>query len=247
MKIDVLTIFPDLFETVLKWGVISRAIESGLIEFSAVDLRNFTDDRHRTTDDYPFGGGGGLVMKADPILRAVDTLSTDGPAPYVIYTSPQGEIFDNARARDLSKKERLLFICGRYEGIDERAMSIVDEELSIGDFVLSGGEIPVLLMVEALSRFVPGVVGDMESVVNDSFYRDLLDHSHYTRPRNVRGLEVPDVLLSGDHEKIEIFRRKESLERTMERRPDIFLKHELDLYDKKAILSLFEELRKNVE
>jgi len=247
MKIDVLTIFPDLFETVLKWGVISRAIESGLIEFSAVDLRNFTDDRHRTTDDYPFGGGSGLVMKADPILRAVDTLRTDGPAPYVIYTSPQGEIFDNARARDLSKKERLLFICGRYEGIDERAMSIVDEELSIGDFVLSGGEIPVLLMVEALSRFVPGVVGDMESVVNDSFYRGLLDHSHYTRPRNVRGLEVPDVLLSGDHEKIEIFRRKESLERTMERRPDIFLKHELDLYDKKAILSLFEELRKNVE
>jgi tRNA (guanine37-N1)-methyltransferase len=186
-------------------------------------------------------------MKAGPILRAVDALKANGPVPYVIYTSPQGEIFDNARARELSRKERLLFICGRYEGIDERVMSIVDEELSIGDFVLSGGEIPVLLMVEAISRFVPGVVGDMESVVNDSFYRDLLDHPHYTRPRNIRGLEVPDVLLSGDHEKIEIFRRKKSLERTMERRPDIFLKHELDLYDKKAILSLFEELRKNVE
>lgn len=242
MKIDVLTIFPELFDCTLKWGVISRAIKAKIIDFAALDLRDFTSDRHRTTDDYPFGGGSGLVMKPEPILKALASLKSEGATPHVIYTSPQGSVFDNEKARELSRKERLIFICGRYEGVDERVMGWVDEELSIGDFVLSGGEIPVLLMVEAISRFVPGVVGDMDSVINDSFYLALLDHANYTRPREVEELKVPEVLLSGDHEKIEVFRRKDSLMRTMQRRPDIFLKHEFDLYDKKALLLLFKEL-----
>jgi tRNA (guanine37-N1)-methyltransferase len=243
MQIDVITIFPGLFDTVLKWGVISRAIQNGIIDFKAVDLRDFTVDRHRTTDDYPFGGGSGLVMKAEPLFEAVESIRNLAGAAHVVYTSPQGKTFDNEKAKELSKKERLVFICGRYEGVDERVMSVVDEELTIGDVVLSGGEIAVLLMVEAISRFVPGVIGDMDSVINDSFYSSLLDYPHYTRPREFRGMRVPEVLLSGDHERIEVFRRKESLARTMERRPDLFLNHEFDQYDKKAILLLFKELK----
>ncbi|PZC52965.1 MULTISPECIES: tRNA (guanosine(37)-N1)-methyltransferase TrmD [unclassified Mesotoga] len=247
MRIDVLTIFPRLFETIFSWGVISRAIENEIIVFEAVDIRDFTNDRHRTTDDYPFGGGSGLVMKAEPILRAVASRFTEGSRPYTIYPSPQGKVFDNKKALELSKLNHITFICGRYEGIDERVMKVVDEELSVGDFVLSGGEVPALLMIEAISRFIPGVVGDMESVINDSFFSELLDHPHYTRPREVNGMKVPEVFLSGNHEMIEIQRRMESLRRTIERRPDIFLKHEFDLSDKKALLMLFKELKKDVE
>jgi len=247
MRIDVLTIFPRLFETVFSWGVISRAIEREIIFFRAVDIRDFTEDRHRTTDDYPFGGGSGLVMKAEPILKAVESLSDEGTKPYVIYASPQGKVFDNNKAQQLSRLESIAFICGRYEGIDERVMNVVDEELSVGDFVLSGGEVPAMLMIEAISRFVPGVVGDMESVINDSFFSELLDHPHYTRPRELNGMKVPDELLSGNHEMIEIYRRIESLKRTMERRPDVFLKHDFDLTDKKALLALFKELKRDAE
>ncbi|MBN2220316.1 MAG: tRNA (guanosine(37)-N1)-methyltransferase TrmD [Kosmotogaceae bacterium] len=247
MKIEVLTIFPQLFETVFSWGVISRAIKNGIIAFESVDIRDFTDDRHRTTDDYPFGGGSGLVMKAKPIIKAIASRFPDGSRPHVVYPSPQGKLFDNRKALELSKFRHIVFICGRYEGIDERAMNSVDEEISIGDFVLSGGEIPTMLMIEAISRFVPGVVGDMESVINDSFFSDLLDYPHYTRPREVDGMEVPEVLLSGNHEMIDIHRRTESLLRTIERRPDIFLKHDFDLNDKKALLMLFKELKKDVE
>ncbi|HNQ71046.1 MULTISPECIES: tRNA (guanosine(37)-N1)-methyltransferase TrmD [Mesotoga] len=247
MKIEVLTIFPQLFETVFNWGVISRAIKNGIIAFESVDIRDFTDDRHRTTDDYPFGGGSGLVMKAEPIIKAVASRFSDDSKPHVVYPSPQGKLFDNKKALELSKLSHIVFVCGRYEGIDERAMSSIDEEISIGDFVLSGGEIPALLMIEVISRFVPGVVGDMESVINDSFFSDLLDYAHYTRPREVNGMEVPEVLLSGNHEMIAIHRRMESLLRTIERRPDIFLKHDFDLTDKKALLLLFKELKKDAE
>ena len=246
MKIKALTIFPRMFAGIEEWGVLSRAIKTGIINFQAVDLRDFTSDRHRTTDDYPFGGGSGLVMKPEPIFRAIEELSAD-IKPYVVYPSPQGKVFDNSIARRLSTKDSLLFLCGRYEGVDERVMSLVDEEISVGDFVMSGGELPSMLMIETLSRFIPGVVGDMESVVNDSFYNDLLDYPHYTRPQMTHNLEVPQVLLSGNHGEIDLMRRKESLRRTIERRPDLFLKHDFDPDDKRALLALFKELTSNVE
>lgn len=248
MKISVLTIFPKMFSAITDWGVISRAIKEGKIVFEVIDLRDFTTDKHRTTDDYPYGGGSGLVMKVDPFFKAYDRIvEANGKKPYVVLTSPQGRVFNNDIAKELSTHDHNLFLCGRYEGIDERIMTIVDDELSIGDFVLSGGELAAMVMIEAISRFIPGVVGDTDSVVNDSFYNNLLDYPHYTRPRTIRGLDVPEVLLSGDHERIELFRKKESLKRTLERRPDLFLKHEFDEMDKKALLLLFKELMSGVE
>ncbi|AKI98246.1 tRNA (guanosine(37)-N1)-methyltransferase TrmD [Kosmotoga pacifica] len=247
MKIRVLTIFPEMFSILSQYGVISRAIKENKVDFVAVNLRDFTTDRHRTTDDYPYGGGSGLVMKVEPFLKAYEKLRDSEGKPHVILTSPQGNVFNNEKALELAKKDNLLFLCGRYEGIDERITSIVDEELSIGDFVLSGGELPAMVMIESILRFVPGVIGDIESVEKDSFFNDLLDYPHYTRPREVDGMKVPEVLLNGNHEEIELFRRKESIKRTMLRRPDLFLKHEFDKMDKKALLSLFRELMDGVE
>lgn len=244
MKIRALTIFPQMFSGIEEWGVLSRAMKNETIDFKAVDLRDYTSDKHRTTDDYPFGGGSGLVMKPEPIFKAIESLSGD-KKPYVVYPSPQGRTFNNSIAKELSSKDYLVFLCGRYEGVDERVMTLVDEEISAGDFVMNGGELPSMLMIEALSRFIPGVVGDMESVIKDSFYNDLLDCSHYTRPQVINDLKVPEVLLSGNHKEIDLMRRKESLRRTMERRPDLFLKHEFDLEDKRALLSLFKELISN--
>ena len=247
MRIKVLTIFPEMFSVLTQYGVISRAIKERVINFKAINLRDFTSDRHHTTDDYPYGGGSGLVMKVEPFLKAYEEIIENEGKPHVIMTSPQGKLFNNEKALELSKKKSILFLCGRYEGIDERVMNIVDEELSIGDFVLSGGELPSMVMIESILRFVPGVIGDMESVEKDSFFNGLLDYPHYTRPREIKGMKVPDVLLNGNHEEIELFRRMESLKRTLLRRPDLFLKHELDKMDKKALLQLFRELIDNVE
>ncbi|MFO7882988.1 MAG: tRNA (guanosine(37)-N1)-methyltransferase TrmD [Kosmotogaceae bacterium] len=244
LSIKVLTIFPDMFLPLLKWGIISRSIKEGILEINPMDLRDFTDDRHRTTDDYPYGGGSGLVMKAQPFFRAYESIKKEGIEPYVIFTSPRGKLFDNDKAKELSEKKNLLFLCGRYEGVDERVMTIVDDELSIGDFVLSGGELATMVMIDSISRFVPGVVGDIQSVKRDSFYSEILDHSHYTRPKDVENLKVPEVLLSGDHERIEIYRRKESLLKTIMRRPDLFMKHEFDQIDKKSLIEIIKE---NVE
>ncbi len=246
LSIRILSIFPDMFLPLLEWGIISRAIEKSILEIIPIDLRDFTDDKHRTTDDYPYGGGSGLVMKASPFFRAYESIKNDGIEPYVILTSPQGELFNNDKAKELSEKENLLFLCGRYEGVDERVKTIVDEELSIGDFVLSGGELATMVMIDGISRFVPGVVGDIQSVKRDSFYSEVLDHSHYTRPRKVKNLKVPDVLLSGDHKKIELYHRKESLLKTIKRRPDLFMKHEFDQFDKKALIEIIKENVKDV-
>ncbi|MFW6119334.1 MAG: tRNA (guanosine(37)-N1)-methyltransferase TrmD [Petrotogales bacterium] len=246
LSIRILSIFPDMFLPLLEWGIISRSIEKGILEIVPIDLRDFTYNKHRTTDDYPYGGGSGLVMKATPFFRAYEWIKNEGIDPYVILTSPQGELFDNDKAKELSEKENLLFLCGRYEGVDERVRTIVDDELSIGDFVLSGGELATMVMIDAISRFVPGVVGDIQSVKRDSFYREVLDHSHYTRPRKVKNLKVPDVLLSGNHEKIELYRRKESLLKTIKRRPDLFMKHEFDQIDKKALIEIIKEYVKDV-
>lgn len=246
MEINVITIFPEMFEILKKFGVFSRAIKSGFVELNVFDLRDFTEDKHRMTEDYPFGGGSGLVMKAQPFFNAYESIFKEDN-PYVIYPSPQGKLFNNDIAKNLAKNNNLLFLCGRYEGIDERVMDIVDCEVSIGDFILNGAEQATMVMIEAIGRFVSGVVGSEESVEKDSFNDDLLDYSHYTRPREIKGKKVPEYLLSGNHSVIDLERRKESILRTIKRRPDLFKKHNFDMLDKEALISLFQEIFENVE
>ncbi len=218
MRIQILTIFPELFGPFLATSLVGRAIEKGLLEVEVHDLREFTEDRHRSVDDEPYGGGGGMVMTAPPWIRAVRA----GAGEWRILLSPQGRRLDDARVRELAGKGELLLMCGRYEGIDERVrQTVVDEEVSIGDYVLSGGELPAMVLIEALSRQVPGVVQQAGSVEQDSFRAGLLDYPHYTRPPVVEGLAVPEVLTSGDHAAIRRWREREALRATWEKRPDL--------------------------
>lgn len=228
MRIRVLTLFPELFTPFFAASLIGRARENGLIELEARDLRDFTSDRHRVADDMPYGGGGGMVMKAEPWLAAIESLS-QGERPWRVLMSPQGKRLDERKVRELAARPYLLLLCGRYEGVDERVIeSAVDEEISIGDFVLSGGELPAMVVIEALSRQIPGVVQLLESVENDSFRSGLLDYPHYTRPRVVAGREAPEVLLSGDHAKILAWRRRQALAATLRKRPDLLESAPLD-------------------
>jgi tRNA (guanine37-N1)-methyltransferase len=221
MRIQVLTIFPELFGPFLATSLVGRAMANGLLDVEVRDLRDFSEDRHRSVDDEPYGGGGGMVMMAPPWIRAVRALAAEG-SPWRVLLSPQGERLDEAKVRQLAARPRLVLLCGRYEGIDERVrQTVVDEEVSIGDYVLSGGELPAMVLIEALSRQVPGVVGQPESVVQDSFREGLLDHPHYTRPPVVEGLAVPDVLLSGDHAAIRRWRSEQAERATREKRPDL--------------------------
>jgi tRNA (guanine37-N1)-methyltransferase len=227
MRIDVLTIFPELFEPFLRTSLVGRAIERDLLEVAVHDLRRYTEDRHRSVDDEPYGGGGGMVMTAPPWVRAVRAVAGDR-SPWRVLLSPQGRRLDDAGVRELAGHEDLLLLCGRYEGVDERVRRlVVDEEVSIGDYVLSGGELPAMVLIEAVSRQIPGVVGLAKSVREDSFRHGLLDHPHYTRPPEVDGLEVPAVLLSGHHEEIEAWRAREALRTTFEKRPDLLVGTEL--------------------
>ena len=228
MRIQILTIFPELFGPFLATSLVGRAVEGGLLDVAVHDLREYTTDRHRSVDDEPYGGGGGMVMTAQPWLDAVCAASGDDPGrrPHRILLSPQGRRLDEAAVRRLAGRAEapggLVLLCGRYEGIDERVLDlVVDEELSIGDFVLSGGELPAMVLVEALSRQVPGVVGLPASVERDSFRSGLLDHPHYTRPAEVEGLAVPEVLTSGDHAAIERWRERAALRATWKKRPDL--------------------------
>lgn len=244
MKIEVVTTLPELFEPFTKFGIVGRAIQNGKVDFSVLNLRNYTHDAHRTTDDYSYGTGVGMVMKPEPVFEMFDDYLSRHSRPWVVYTSPQGEVFDQRKAIELSKHKDLMFICGRYEGMDERIMTIVDEELSIGDFVVSGGETVAMVFIEAVARVIPGVVGKYESVEDDSFYNDLLDYGHYTRPSEYRGMTVPEILRSGDHAKIGKYLLKDALRRTMFKRPDLFLKHELSVEEKAALIDLFMEMHK---
>jgi tRNA (guanine37-N1)-methyltransferase len=223
MIVDVVTIFPGMVEAVLAEGVIGRARTNGLVDVAVRDLRDYTDDRHRTVDDVPFGGGPGMVLKPEPVFRALEAVAAErGDPSAVVLLSPQGRPFTHATAARLSRLDRLVLIAGRYEGVDERvAETIVTEEISIGDYVLSGGELPALVVLDAIVRLRPGVVGDAESVAEDSFARGVLDHPHYTRPAVFRGLAVPEVLRSGHHAEIERWRLAERVRRTRERRPDM--------------------------
>jgi tRNA (guanine37-N1)-methyltransferase len=229
VRFDVVTIFPAMIEQALAAGIVGRAIDRGTLNVRVHDLRAFTHDRHRVVDDMPYGGGPGMVLKPEPIFRALDAMEGDGEGPAtVILTSPQGTRFSQPVAQRLSQCARLVLLCGRYEGVDERVRARVDEEISIGDYVLSGGELAALVVVDAVARLVPGVVGDEQSVAEDSFSRGLLDFPHYTRPAELAGAKVPDVLLSGNHAEIRRWRRREALARTLTRRPDLLAGASLD-------------------
>ncbi len=223
MRIDILTIFPELFAGVFEAGVVGQANRQGLLDIRTVDLRAYTHDRHRTVDDRPYGGGEGMVLKPEPIFEAAEAcIQQDGGTPRVILLSPQGRVLDQEAARRLASHDRLMLICGRYEGVDQRvADHLADEEVSVGDYVLSGGEFAAMVLVDAVGRLVPGVVGNASSVLEDSFMHGLLDYPQYTRPAQYRGWQVPEVLLSGDHEKIREWREAAALRRTRRRRPDL--------------------------
>jgi tRNA (guanine37-N1)-methyltransferase len=236
---DIVTIFPAMIEAALAEGVVGRAIERRLLDVAIHDLRDFASDRHRSVDDVPYGGGPGMVMKPEPIFKALDAIAAERGTPLtVLLTSPQGTVFTQAGAARLSTKEHVVLLCGRYEGVDERVRTRVDEEISIGDYVLSGGELAALVVLDAVVRHVPGVVGDDQSVAEDSFSRGLLDFPHYTRPADMPAGRVPDVLLSGNHAEIRRWRKRESLARTLERRPELLENAALDDEERQILVEL---------
>ena len=245
MTFDIVTIFPRMVQAALAEGVVSRGIASGALDVEVHDLRAHTSDRHRSVDDVPYGGGPGMVMKPEPLVRAVEAIrNRRGTPDAVILLSPQGRRFVQAEAVLLSGLAHIVLLCGRYEGMDERVPELVGaEELSLGDFVVSGGELPALIVVDAVSRLVPGVVGDEQSVAEDSFSRGLLDYPHYTRPAEFGGMKVPDVLLSGHHADVRRWRRKTALARTLDRRPELLQEAALNDEDRRLLDEIFRERR----
>ena len=242
MRIDVISLFPPMVEAVTAYGVTGRAIKNGLLMLRVWNPRDYTEDRHRTVDDRPYGGGPGMVMLIEPLARAIEAARREqGKEAKVIYLSPQGRRLDHAGVVELSKRAGVILIAGRYEGIDERLLETeVDEEWSIGDYVLSGGELAAMVMIDAVARQLPGALGDEDSAQQDSFVEGLLDHEHYTRPEDYAGRRVPEVLLSGDHEKIRRWRLKRSLGRTWLRRPDLLEQLPLD-DEQKRLLEEFKQ------
>ncbi len=221
MRIDTLSTFPEMYDSVMGASMMRIAREKGLLEFYAHDLRRWTHDRHRTTDDDPYGGGAGLVMKCEPIFEAFDELAGDGPPPHTVFLTPCGEPFCDSMAQELGAYGRLLFICGHYEGIDERAYSLADRQISLGDYVLTSGELASMVVIDAVVRKIPGVLGAQDGAADESFADGLLEPPQYTRPADFRAMAVPPVLLSGDHGAVARWRRQQSLQRTLERRPDL--------------------------
>ncbi|MEQ1757486.1 MAG: tRNA (guanosine(37)-N1)-methyltransferase TrmD [Vicinamibacterales bacterium] len=243
MTFEIVTIFPRMIEAGLTEGVVGRAVTRGVVQVRVHDLRAFTTDRHRSVDDVPYGGGPGMVMKPEPLVRAVEHIvATGGKPDAVILLSPQGRRFTQEEARRLGGLSRIVLLCGRYEGVDERVRELVaTEELSVGDFVVSGGELPALIVVDAVSRLVPGVVGDEQSVEQDSFSRGLLDYPHYTRPPSFGGLQVPEVLLSGHHAQVNRWRRTAALRQTLRARPELLEDADLDDEDRAILQELLKE------
>ncbi|MDO7905859.1 tRNA (guanosine(37)-N1)-methyltransferase TrmD [Paenibacillus sp. JX-17] len=249
MKVDVLTLFPEMFEGVFGTSILGKAREKGIVALQAVNFRNYAGNKHGQVDDTPYGGGGGMVLKPDPIFAAVEDLLENDTAvrPRVILMCPQGETFTQKKAEELSREEHLIFICGHYEGYDERIRQhLVTDELSIGDYVLTGGELPAMVAIDSVVRLLPGVLGNETSAVTDSFSTGLLEYPHYTRPADFRGHQVPDVLLSGHHSNIEAWRRQESLRRTFERRPDLLKHADLTVKERQWLKSLEEQSAQRV-
>jgi tRNA (guanine37-N1)-methyltransferase len=248
LKIDIVTIFPSTVRGPLTEGVVGRALERGLLDVQVHNLRDHTTDRHRVVDDVPYGGGPGMVLKPEPLFRAVEAIRRERGAPdAVILTTPDGRRFSHAEAVRLSGLGHIVVLCGRYEGVDDRVrQALATEELSIGDYVLSGGELPALVIVDAVARLVPGVVGDEASVAHDTFARGTLDYPQFTRPASFDGLEVPPVLLSGHHADIARWRRREALARTLARRPELLDDAQLDETDRRLLQDLLEQREKGV-
>jgi len=242
MRFDVLTIFSEMFSAYLREGILGRAVKREIVDIRLVNIRDFAKGAHKTTDDRPYGGGDGMVMKPGPIYRSLESVERVKGRSLVILLSPQGESFDQAMAWELSEWDQLILVCGRYEGVDERIrLTCVDREISIGDYVLSGGELGAMVIMDAVSRLIPGVLGGETSNLEDSFEGGLLEYPQFTRPRVFQENEVPPVLLSGDHERIRVWRRTESLKRTLEKRPDLLKKAGLTPEDEELLLKLKKE------
>jgi len=242
VRFDIVTIFPRMIEAALAEGILAKAIQREVLAVHARDLREFTEDRHRSVDDVPYGGGPGMVLKPEPLFKAVDAIREEAGEPQaIVLMSPHGRRFSQAEAVRLSSLDRVVILCGRYEGIDDRVRErLATEELSIGDYVLSGGELPALVVVDAVARLIPGVVGDEDSVAGDSFARGLLDYPHYTRPAEFREWKVPDVLISGHHAEIRKWRKRQAIELTLLRRPDLLAEAELDVEEQEILRELLE-------
>ena len=236
MKIKILTIFPEMFESVMHSSILARAREAGLIEVECIDIRPFSDRKHKNTDDYPFGGGAGMVMLAQPIMDAMKYAMGEGFSGRRIYMGPRGTTLTTAKARELAQEDELILLCGHYEGVDQRALdACIDEEISIGDYILTGGELAAMVLTDCVARFIPGVLGSSESPEEESFSDGLLEYPQYTRPREWNGMEVPEVLLSGDHAKIRAWRRQESLRATKKFRPDLLETAQLTEKEKRML------------
>jgi tRNA (guanine-N1)-methyltransferase len=237
MRIDVLTLFPEMFEGVFGASIIGKAREKGIVELNTVNFRDYANNKHNTVDDYPYGGGSGMVLKPEPLFAAVeDLIRPDEPRPRIILMCPQGETFTQRKAEELAKEPRLVFICGHYEGYDERIREhLATDEMSIGDYVLTGGELPAMVAIDAIVRLLPGVLGNESSALSDSFQSGLLEYPQYTRPASFRGWDVPEVLLSGHHGRIAEWRHREALRRTWARRPDLLEKRELSKQEREWI------------
>ena len=238
MKIAILSLFPEMFESFLNTSIIGRARQEKLIDIRPVDIRPYSQKKHKNTDDYPFGGGAGMVMMAQPIVDCVRDMRSQGYNGRCIYLSPRGKHLNQQKVEELAQEEGLILLCGHYEGVDQRAIDlVVDEEVSIGDFVLTGGELAAMVLADAVARYVPGVLGSDESTGEESFTDGLLEYPHYTRPREFEGMEVPEVLLSGDHAKIKKWRREQSLLTTLKVRPDLFDKADMTTKEREAAIA----------
>jgi tRNA (guanine37-N1)-methyltransferase len=246
MRFDILTLFPNMFSSPLRESILGRAIEKGLVQIQTINIRDFTLDKHQGVDDTPYGGGQGMVMKVEPIARAIEWVKSKDPSAWVVYLTPQGKQFNQNIAMTLSSRSHLILLCGRYEGVDERVREqFVDEEISIGDYVLTGGELAAMVIIDALSRLLPGVLGSDRSAEEDSFFNSLLEYPQYTRPFNFRGSCVPEVLLSGNHSAISFWRRRKALERTSMERPDLLAKAKLSEEDKRLLEEILLRSRNN--
>ena len=242
MRFDILTLFPDMMRTILDESIIGRAQKSEILEINCINIRDFANNKHNSVDDYPYGGGFGMLMQAPPIYRAYESVAGEDK-PYTVYMSPQGKVLTQDKVIELSKKDRIVVLCGHYEGVDERVLEeIVDEEISIGDYVLTGGELPAAVLVDSVARMVEGVLPQSESFTEESIYSGLLEHPQYTRPPVFMGREVPEVLLSGHHANIEKWKRKEALKRTYIKRPDLLEKADLTNRDRKILDEIIGEL-----